>query len=132
MLLTLWGSPVCRRGLVIVLSFAALALVWALIEADHLSDYGSRDASIAAQKQRGYLLVGTLASMRGPALVVTLDRGHGGVEFVSAAGKAHRYQGFTGPMKALHLRRGLGADSGFTMVFHRPVQQSAVSPVSAL
>jgi hypothetical protein len=122
-LLTLWGSPARRRALVVLLAAAGIALAWPLFEADLLRWHGSRAGLIAAQKARGYQLVGTLGRPDWPAIVVGRDAGTGGVEFVTADGQPHRYEGFAGPMKALHLRAGLGGGKAFTLVFHRPPER---------
>lgn len=130
MLITLWGTAARRRIVVLAIGSLATVLVWSALEADLWRAYGSRSAIVSAQKAQGYLPVGLIGRSDWPAIVVARDSGVGEVDFVAADGQPHRYQGFAGPMKALHLRAGLAGGKAFTLVFHRPPPKEGVPPVS--
>lgn len=120
MLISFFGTPRHQRWRLVLLVLLALLLAWPWLDAERFRFYGSRSALIDGQKQQGYVLVGTLGRPDWPAVVVGRVADRGGVSFVTADGQPHQYQGFSGPMKALHLRAGLGGGKAFTLVFHRP------------
>lgn len=108
-----------------------MGLVWPLLEADRWRFYGSRAALIERQKADGYVLVGSFGRPDWPALVVGRVADRGSVAFVTADGQRHQYQGFSGPIKALHFRAGLAGGKSFTLVFHRPPQAPEGNPAFA-
>lgn len=119
MLITLIGTSGRRRWLLagVALLFMLL-LVW-LWQPDRGRLYARRAELLEVQKGQGYVLVGTLGRPDWPAVVTSVETGQGGVSFVTADGQAHAYQGFSGPMKALAFRAGLGGSKRFTLVFHQ-------------
>lgn len=131
MLMTLLGTPRRQRWRIALLALLVLGLIWPLLEADRWRFYGSRSALIERQKADGYVLVGTFGRPDWPALVVGRVADRGTVAFVTADGQPHQYQGFSGPLKALHFRAGLAGGKTFTLVFHRPPQAPEVNPAFA-
>lgn len=120
MLMTLLGTPRHQRWLVVLFLLIGVVLVWPWFGHDLFRFYASRPTLIAQQKSAGYVLVGTFGRPDWPAVVVDRAADHGAVSFVTADGQPHQYQGFSGSMKALHFRAGLGGGKAFTLVFHRP------------
>lgn len=119
MLITLIATPGRRRWLLGGGALLVLLLAIFLVDADRGSIYASREELLKAQKQQQYVLVGTFGRPDWPAIVVGSERGVGGVQFVTADGQPHQYQGFSGAMKALEFRAGLTGGKRFTLVFHR-------------
>lgn len=119
MLIPLFVGSGRRRWLLGAGMLLLLSLVAFLADSDRGSVYGNRSELLKAQKNQGYVLVGSFGRLDWPAIVVGGDRGQGGVDFVTADGQPHQYRGFSGPMKALHLRAGLIGSKRFTLVFHQ-------------
>ena len=115
MLITLFGSTGRRRLLVLGLAILVLLGVLLMLQSAGGFFHGSQRALLQAQKSARFTLVGTFGKPDWPALVVGRDSGMGEVDFVTADGQAHRYEGFNGAMKALHFRSLSGR--GFTLVF---------------
>ncbi|WP_374327219.1 hypothetical protein [Azonexus sp.] len=119
MLITLFGSTGRRRLLVLGLALLVLLGVLLMLQSGGGLFYGSQRALLQAQKSAQFTLVGTFGKPDWPALVVGRNSGIGEVDFVTAEGQAHRYQGFSGAMQALHFRSLSGRS--FTLVFVRHV-----------
>lgn len=128
MLITLFATPGRKRWLIGTLAIGALALLRPLLDRDLGRIYGSRAEVIAAQKAQRYVLVGTFGRPDWPAIVVGREVGDGTVSFVTADGQPQRYQGFSGPMKALEYRAGLTGGKAFTLVFHQVKPAPAGNP----
>lgn len=115
MLITLFASTGRRRLLVLGLALLVLLGVLLMLQSGGGIFHGSQRSLLQAQKSAQFTLVGTLGKPEWPALIVGRDSGIGEVDFVTAEGQVHRYQGFNGVMQALHFRSLSG--QGFTLVF---------------
>lgn len=115
MLITLFASTGRRRLLVLGLALLVLLGVLLVLQSAGGLFHGSQRAVLQAQKSAQFTLVGTLGKPEWPALIVGRDSGIGEVDFATADGQAHRYEGFNGAMQALHFRSLSGR--GFTLVF---------------
>ena len=128
MLVALFATRRRQRWMVVALLTVALAFVYLLLDADRFRLYASLSSAIERQKGLGYRLVGSLGRPDWPAVVVGREAGQGTVSFVTADGQPHQYQGFAGPMKALHFRAGLAGGKSFILVFHHPPAEPEPNP----
>lgn len=115
MLITLFGSTGRRRLLVLGLALLVLPGVLLMLQSGGGLFHGSQRALLQSKKSEQFTLVGTFGKPDWPALIVGRDSGIGEVDFVTADGQPHRYEGFNGAMQALHFRSLSGR--GFTLVF---------------
>lgn len=115
MLIAFFGSTGRRRLLIGGIAIAVLTAVFWLFSAGSGYLHGSQRAVLQAQQSARFALVGTFGKPAWPAVIVGRDDGIGQVEFITADGQAHRYDGFHGAMQALHFRSLSG--NGFTLVF---------------
>ena len=129
MLMTLFGTPRHQRWLLAGALLLVFGLIWPLLDTDRFRYYGKRSSLLERQKTQGYVPVGSFGKTNWPAVVVGCDTGHGTVSFTTADGQPHEYQGFTGPMKALHFRALQTGGKGFTLVFHQPPTRAEFNPV---